>query len=126
MKKFTMFCICCLVAFFTTATVFGQFTGSSSGAPAIRVSGSQITAMTVTEVKNLSKDAPVILVGNITRSLSSSSFTFRDSTGEITIKVSKKTFGGVTIGDADRIVIVGHVKINKGAVEVDVAVLMKA
>ena len=127
MKKFIFFCICCLVTFFTTTTVSAQFTGSSSGAPAITVtSGGMIQAMTVDKVKNLSKDAPVVLVGNITRSLSSSSFTFKDSTGEITISVSKKTFGGVTIGDTDRIVIVGHVKVSKGAVEVDVAVLMKA
>jgi len=127
MKKFTVFCICCLVAFFSAAAVYAQFTGSSSGAAAVTVSsGGQIQAMTVDKVKNLSKDAPVILVGNITRSLSSSSFTFKDSTGEITIKVSKKTFGGVSIGDSDRIVIVGHVSISKGAVEIDVAVLMKA
>jgi len=126
MKKIVILCICCLIAFFTTATVSAQFTGSSSGAAAVRVSGSQITAMSVTDVKNLSKDAPVILIGNITRSLSSSTFTFKDSTGEITIKVAKKTFGGVSIGDSDRIVIVGLVSINKGAVEVDVAVLMKA
>ena len=127
MKKVLVFCICCLVAFFTTAAVYAQFTGSSSGAPVITVtSGGMIQAMTVDKVKSLSKDAPVVLVGNITRSLSSSSFTFKDSTGEITIKVAKKTFGGVSIGDSDRIVIVGYVSISKGAVEVDVAVLMKA
>ena len=127
MKKFLVLCVCCFVALFTTATVSAQFTGSSSGASAITVSsGGQIQAMTVDRVKNLSKDAPVILVGNITRSISKSSFTFRDSTGEITINVAAKTFGGVSIGDSDRIVIVGNVKINKGAVEVDVAVLLKA
>jgi len=82
--------------------------------------------MTITQVKALSKDAPVILIGNITRSLSSSSYTFKDSTGEITIKAAKKAFGGVNIGSEDRVVIVGFVSINKGAVEVDVAVLMKA
>ena len=124
MKKLAIFCICCLVAFFTTATVSAQFTGSSSGASQIRVSGSQITAMTVNDVKNLSKDAPVVLVGNITRALSKSSFTFKDSTGEITVNI--KSFGGVQIGDTDRIVIVGRVSINKGAVEVAVSVLMKA
>ena len=127
MKKFTIFCACCLVILFTTVAVFAQFTGSTPAGAMINVSSSgQIQAMNTTQVKNLSKDAPVILTGNITRALTGSNYTFRDSAGEITIRVTKKTFGGLSIGETDRVVIVGFVRLNKGAVEIEVAVLLKA
>ena len=143
MKKLTIFCTCCLVTFFSTAAVYAQtggFTGPSQASagftgptqtgtfPPINVTNSgQIQAMTVAQVQTFPHDAPVILTGNIIRSNGRELYTFRDSTGEITINVGDRTFGGLSVGASDRVVISGHIRLNRGGqvVEIDVKLLMK-
>ena len=119
MKKRTFFFVCCFVSFFTTITAFAQqgFTGPGS-------SGANITTgqpvmmsqpITVREARNLPHDSWVILNGNIINALPGGNhYTFRDSSGEITVDIGWKEWRGLSAGVSDRVEIYGEVKIERG------------
>ncbi|MCL2209444.1 MAG: NirD/YgiW/YdeI family stress tolerance protein [Treponema sp.] len=71
----------------------------------------------VMEARNLPHDSFVILNGNIVNALpGGKNYTFRDSSGEISIDISPKNWRGLTVGVSDRVEIYCEVKIQKGQV----------
>jgi uncharacterized protein (TIGR00156 family) len=121
MKKYTIFLIC-LVLLFSTVSVFAQpvnrlpapqvstyplpppepneqfgFTGPSQTVP-------------VVQVRTLNNKTPVILKGNLVMALGHDLYTFRDSSGEITVRISQREWQllGANIGPSDTIEISGE------------------
>jgi uncharacterized protein (TIGR00156 family) len=75
----------------------------------------------VSEARNLSPDSFVILNGNIVNTLSGkNNYTFRDTSGEITIDVGPKQWRGLSVDVSDRVEIFGEIKISRGQVSIKV------
>lgn len=71
--------------------------------------------ITVMEAVNLPHDSFVILNGNIVNAFPGGKiYTFRDSSGEITVDIGPKHWRGLTVGVSDKIEIYCEVKISKG------------
>jgi uncharacterized protein (TIGR00156 family) len=83
-------------------------------------------SVTVNEARNLSHDSWVVLTGNIIYSLPPPhDYTFRDSSGEITIDIGPKEWRGLSVGESDRVEISGEVKIQRWQVSVNVHAIRK-
>ena len=127
MKKYTFFCLCCLIHLLSVALVYGQgFTGPGSNNNN-RSNNRQVQAVTVgepvtvSEVRNLPNNSWVILAGNIVSALPGGKYyTFRDSSGEITLEIDWKVWRGLSAGVSERVEIRGEVEIERGQVIIDV------
>ena len=120
MKKYTFFCICCLLCLFLPAIVYGQgFSGpgaSGSGQPA-----AFFEPILLSQARALPKDSWVVLSGTIVNTLPGGKYyTFRDSSGEIAVEIGAKVWRGLSVEPSDRIVIYGKVKVKKGQVSIEV------
>ena len=83
-------------------------------------------AVTVNEARNLSHDSWVVLTGNIVYSLPQpNDYTFRDTSGEITIDIGPKEWRGLLVGESDRVEISGEVKKERGLVFIKVHAIRK-
>ena len=122
MKK-SVFCIIFILAVFSVNTVYGQgFTG-----PGSRMNTRQVQTVTVSQARNLPDDSLVILTGNIVQSLGRERFTFRDSTGDITIEVDRDLWLllDLSVSANDPVEIRGEIDIKNRAVEIDVKYIRK-
>ena len=122
MKKRTLSVVCFFFFLSLTAVVHGQgFTGpgidnNRPGQPVM--TGSTIP---VSEARILPKDSWVVLSGIIINTLPGGKYyTFRDSSGEITVEIKPKVWRGLSVGPADRVVVGGEIEIEKGQVSIDV------
>ena len=89
-------------------------------------SNTQRHAVTINEARNLPHDSWVVITGNIVYSLPPPhDYTFRDSSGEITINIGPKEWRGLSAGVSDRLEISGEVKISRGQVSVKVHAIRK-
>jgi uncharacterized protein (TIGR00156 family) len=83
-------------------------------------------AFTINEAQNLPHDSWVVLTGNIVYSLPKlHDYTFRDSSGEITIDIGPKEWRGLSVGVSDRVEISGEVKRERGQVFIKVHAIRK-
>jgi uncharacterized protein (TIGR00156 family) len=83
-------------------------------------------AVTVTEALNLYHDSWVVLTGNIVYSLPvPHDYTFRDSSGEITVDIGPKEWRGLSVGESDRVEISGEVKRERGQIFIKVHAVRK-
>ncbi|QHB31821.1 YgiW/YdeI family stress tolerance OB fold protein [Yersinia canariae] len=88
-------------------------------------SGPSATNTTVDKVKSMRDDARVTLEGNIVERLGHDTYTFRDSTGTITVDIDSKRWKGQTITPQDKVQIEGKVDKDWNSVEVDVKNITK-
>ena len=127
MKKCTTFFVCCLVTILTASSVFAQqggFNGpgdTNGGQNGFNGPTAQLRAVTVSQLSTLPHKSYVTLTGNITQSLGRKYYTFRDSTGEITVEIEQRAWWGVTAGPSDRVEITVEVE-NKGYGRMEVEV----
>jgi uncharacterized protein (TIGR00156 family) len=85
------------------------------------------SAGTVKEERNLTHDSWVVLTGNIVYSLPKPhDYTFRDSSGEITVDIGPKEWRGLSVGEADTVEISGEVKIQRGQIFIKVHAIRKS
>jgi uncharacterized protein (TIGR00156 family) len=83
-------------------------------------------AVTVNDARNLYHDSWVVLTGNIVYSLPQpNDYTFRDSSGEITIDIGPKEWRGLSVGESDTVEISGEVKKERGQVFIKVHAIRK-
>jgi uncharacterized protein (TIGR00156 family) len=123
MKKSGILSICFLTAVLSVNTVYGQgFTGPGSGANA-----GQVQTVTVIQAKGLPDNSLVILTSNIVQSIRREKYTFRDSTGDITIEVDRDlwTLLDLSVGTNDRVEIRGEIDYENRVAEVDVKYIKK-
>jgi uncharacterized protein (TIGR00156 family) len=127
MKKYTTFIVCCLVTFFAATTVHAQqggFTGpAQTGLTgqaawqfiAIGMQGftGPIATVTVAQVQSFANKVPAVLQGNITSHLGGDRYLFRDSSGEIIIKIKHDRWWGLTVGTSDLVELGGELKRDK-------------
>jgi len=67
-----------------------------------------------------------MLVGKIIRSVGEDLYTFKDSSGEIAVRIKLGDWKGLSIEETDDIVIAGYVKSRgDGSVEIDVKMISK-
>jgi uncharacterized protein (TIGR00156 family) len=83
-------------------------------------------AVTINEAQNLPHDSWVVLTGNIIFSLPPPhDYTFRDSSGEITVDIGPKEWRGLSVGEFDKVEISGEVKRERGQVFIKVHAIRK-
>ena len=114
MKKYTVLWICCLVVFFSATTIYAQegFSGPGANQNTGSYTGPSRT-VTVTQAGTFANKTPVILTGNVVQALGGDRYTFRDSSGEMIVKISKKKMWGLSFGATDRVEISGELKRDK-------------
>ena len=110
------------------ANTQGGFSGP--GAPASQqqaggFSGPNSSVTTVDAAKRLQDDAPVTLRGNIIQQNSDDDYTFKYSTGTISVDIDRKHWNGVNVTPSDVVEIIGEVDKDKKGVEIDVKQLKK-
>ena len=118
MKKYTRFFVFCLMMALTVAAAFAQgFTGPSqpgaAGQPGQYGFTGPVQTVTVSQVQSFPDKAPAILTGNIVAALGGDRYLFRDSSGEIVIKIKHDRWWGLSVGPADRVQIGGELKRDK-------------
>lgn len=76
---------------------------------------------TISNAITLPHDSWVVLNGNIINMLHGGrNYTFRDSTGEITVDIGPKEWRGLSVGTSDNVTIYGEVKNNRGFTSIKV------
>jgi uncharacterized protein (TIGR00156 family) len=121
LNKSTIFCF--LTVVIAASAVYGQgFNGPAAGSTSVAVQ-----TVTVSQAKTLPDNTLVTLTGNIVASLSREKFTFRDSTGDITIEVDRNLWVllDVSVGAQDRVEIRGELDVEKRVTKVDVKFIRK-
>ena len=114
MTKYSMVLICCFVTLLAATIVFAQ---------GLNV---QPQAITVSQINTVPNKTYVTLTGNITQAVGREYYTFRDSTGEITIEIERKVWGGITVGPSDHVEITAEVEIKRGGrIEVEAKMVKK-
>lgn len=89
------------------------------------MSGLHNSPMTVEKAKGLNDDATVTLRGYITEQRSSDDYTFKDSTGTISVDIDQKHWNGLNVTPNDLVEIEGEVDKDKNSLEIDVKKIRK-
>ena len=109
------------------ANAQGGFSGP--GAPAQQqaggFSGPNSSLTTVEAAKKMGDDAAVTLRGNIIQQTSHDDYTFKDSTGTISVEIDQKHWDGLNVTPNDVIEIQGEVDKDRKGVEIDVKQVKK-
>ena len=132
MKKQRVFVICSLILLFSVATVHAQqggFTGQHGGFTGPQAFGQQpaafaghgfhgfmgpSTPVTVSQVvMTFPNKAPAVMMGNIVQHLGGDRYLFRDSTGDVMIKIKHNRWWGLSVGPSDTVEIGGELKREK-------------
>ena len=129
MKKYAAFFVCCLAMLITATALFAQQSGGFTGpsAPATANAQGVYQAATVSQLEALPNNKSyVVLAGNLTQSVGRNNYTFRDATGEITIKIGAHYWWGLTVSPTDRVQLLVEVeKKQNGRIEVEAKGLRK-
>ncbi|MDR2718133.1 MAG: NirD/YgiW/YdeI family stress tolerance protein [Treponema sp.] len=98
MKKYTLFFVCCLAPLFAAATVSAQgFIGPGAnpppppgGTPVWYGFTGPTRTVTVEQAKTFAHKAPVVVTGAIVQAIGGDLYVFRDSSGEIIIRIGPR------------------------------------
>ena len=114
---------------FITASAFVVALGLSANAFAAGFQGQAnmggfqgpgLQPSSVSEALKLNDDTPVVLVGQIEKSLGDEKYLFKDATGSVTIEIDNDDWRGVNVTPKDTIVIQGEVDKDFFKTEIDV------
>ena len=72
------------------------------------------------EALKLNDDTPVVLVGQIEKSLGDEKYLFKDASGSVTVEIDNEDWRGVTVTPKDTIVIQGEIDKDFFKTEIDV------
>ena len=107
MKKYTdlgIHFLVFLVVLVTLTLAAQRFSGSSTPETISQDNSGQTEghAITVSQVQSFPHKSYVVLRGYITQSVARENYTFRDSTGEITVKIKDKYWGDLALDSSDK------------------------
>lgn len=121
-KSFIMGIMSISLLFVTLSANAQGFVGPGAGA-----TSRQVQTVTVSQAKTLPEHTLVILTGNIVASLGHEKYTFRDSTGDITIDIDRDLWVllGLSVGVNDSVEIRGDIDIERRIAEIDVRYIRK-
>lgn len=110
---------------FITASVFVIALGLSTSALAMSPAaggfqGPGLAPSTVAEALKLNDDTPVVLVGQIEKSLGDEKYLFKDASGSVTIEIDSEDWKGLTATPQDTVIIQGEVDKDFFKTEIDV------
>ena len=114
---------------FITASAFVVALGLSTSALASGFTGPQqaggfqgpgLAPSSVAEALKLNDDTPVVLVGQIEKSLGAEKYLFKDASGSVTVEIDNEDWRGVTVTPKDTIVIQGEIDKDFFKTEIDV------
>jgi uncharacterized protein (TIGR00156 family) len=124
--RVTALFVCCLLVSFSAATLYAQqgftgpaqtgFTGQAAGQfTTVGMQGftGPVAAVTVAQVQTFTNKVPAVLQGNIVAHLGGDRYLFRDSSGEIIIKIKHDRWWGLTVGVSDLVQLGGELKRDK-------------
>ena len=75
---------------------------------------------TIAEVLKMNNNSYVSIQGNIVKRLSDDKYSFKDSSGTITVEIDDDKWGGVTAGTQDKLELIGEVEKKYNTTELDV------
>jgi len=121
MKKFTFLCSICFLLLSLPAIIYGQgFSGPGADTGRPGQPAAFFEPIPVSQARTLPKDSWVVLSGNIVNTLPGGKYyTFRDTSGEITVEIEPKVWRGLSVEPSARIVIHGKVEVKKGQVSIE-------
>ena len=114
---------------FITASAFVVALGLSTSALSNGFTGPQqaggfqgpgLAPSSVAEALKLNDDTPVVLVGQIEKSLGDEKYLFKDASGSVTVEIDNEDWRGVTVTPKDTIVIQGEIDKDFFKTEIDV------
>ncbi len=114
---------------FITASAFVVALGLSANAFAAGFQGQAnmggfqgpgLEPSSVSEALKLNDDTPVVLVGQIEKSLGDEKYLFKDATGSVTVEIDNEDWRGVNVTPKDTIVIQGEIDKDFFKTEIDV------
>ena len=76
--------------------------------------------VTVSQVKEMRDDVPVIVKGHIVQRMGDEKYLFEDSTGSVTVEIDKEDWRGQTITPTDNVKLYGEVDAGWFNTEIDV------
>ncbi len=76
--------------------------------------------VTVSQVKEMRDDVPVIVKGHIVQRMGDEKYLFEDSTGSITVEIDKEDWRGQTVTPSDNVKLYGEVDAGWFNTEIDV------
>ncbi|MBO8425487.1 MAG: YgiW/YdeI family stress tolerance OB fold protein [Proteobacteria bacterium] len=82
--------------------------------------GGAENVVTVSQVKEMRDDTPVIVQGNIVQRMGDEDYLFEDSTGSITVEIDRKDWRGQTVSPSDTVKLYGEVDSGLFKTEIDV------
>lgn len=88
------------------------------------VGGNEII-VTVSQVKEMRDDTPVIIQGRIVQRMGDEKYLFEDSTGSVTVEIDRKDWRGQTVTPSDTVKLYGEVDSGMFKTEVDVDYVQK-
>ena len=80
---------------------------------------------TVSEILKMNNDAYVSVQGNIVKRISGDKYSFKDSTGTMTVEIDDDKWGNVTAGTQDKLELIGEVEKKYNSTELDVDTVRK-
>ena len=127
MKKYTVLFVCCLVMLFMAANIHAQqggftgpsaFTGQQVGFAGQQqgfhgFSGMSVSATVAQVVQTFPNKAHAVLRGNIVQHFGGDRYLFRDSSGDVVIKIKHNRWWGLSVGPNDLVEIGGELKREK-------------
>ena len=75
---------------------------------------------TVSEIMKMNNNSYVSVEGNIVKRISDDKYSFKDSTGTITVEIDDDKWGNVTAGTQDKLELIGEVEKKYNSTELDV------
>lgn len=114
---------------FITASAFVVALGLSANAFAAGFQGQAnmggfqgpgLQPSSVAEALKLNDDTPVVLIGQIEKSLGDEKYLFKDATGSVTVEIDNEDWRGVNVTPKDTIVIQGEIDKDFFKTEIDV------
>lgn len=85
----------------------------------------QVKKSTVAEVMKMNNNAYVSIQGNIVKRISDDKYSFKDTTGVITVEIDDDKWGGVSAGTQDKLELIGEVEKKVNSTELDVDTVRK-
>ena len=82
--------------------------------------GPGLQPSSVSETLKLNDDTPVVLVGQIEKSLGGEKYLFKDASGSVTVEIDNEDWRGVNVTPKDTIVIQGEIDKDFFKTEIDV------
>lgn len=82
--------------------------------------GGTENVVTVSQVKEMRDDTPVIVQGRIVQRMGDEKYLFEDSTGSITVEIDRKEWRGQTVSPSDTVKLYGEVDSGMFKTEIDI------